>query len=483
MFTSATPFPGEAAVLPVGGTALVILAATQGRLSPTRWLRIRPIQHLGDTSYSIYLWHWPLIVLWPYALGAITPIGSIVILAGTIALATISKVYVEDKFRFAPSFQPLVPTFRFAVVGMLVLSILGSAQLVEAQLRMNAAIASAPDLSIEPAGDSTTPPPPGSTITPGSTAVPGSTGTPGSATVPGSTGQPPDPTAGNSCVGAAAIVRGFAACPQDPASRMVPQPVVAATDRSDAYRDGCWIYAPFSTRTTCQYGNGNIRIALVGNSHAGQWVPTLQALAKQRGWTITTFLASQCNATDAPLELYSSAKTTGCLAYGSWVLDQTRGKAFDLVITSERQSVPTKGDSWSTTPPTAIAGYTSYLRRWSDEGTNVLVLQDTPFPGGTLVSVPDCLAQHRTDHTACGGTPATWSRMDPLYAAATAVTLPGISTMEVMRYFCTATECPAVIGSVVTYFDASHMTATYARSLAPFVDAEIGAALARGTAP
>ena len=70
--------------------------------------------------------------------------------------------------------------------------------------------------------------------------------------------------------------------------------------------------------------------------------------------------------------------------------------------------------------------------------------------------------------------------MDPLYAAATDRGLPGISTMDVTRYFCTATECPAVIGSVVTYFDASHMTATYGRSLAPYVDAEIVAALSRG---
>lgn len=399
-----------------------------------------------------------------------------VIIGATIGLATITKIYVEDTFRFAPSFQPLKPTFRFAVVGMLVLSVLGSAQLVEAQLRVNAAIASAQDLPIAPDEESTTGPAPGSTIAPGTTLAPGTT------IAPGSTSQPSDPTpGGNSCVGAASIVRGFAVCPQDPASKMVPQPLVAATDRSDAYRDGCWIYAPFSTRTTCEYGHGDVRIALVGNSHAGQWLPALQALAKKHGWTITTFLASQCNATDAPLELYSAAKTDGCLAYGSWVLDQTRGQAFDLVITSQRQSVPTKGDSWATTLPTAVAGYTSYLRRWSDAGTNVLVVQDSPYPGKTLDSVPDCLAQHRTDQPACGGTPETWSWVDPLYAAATDLGLPRISTMEVYRYFCTATDCPAVIGTVVTYFDASHMSATYGRSLAPFVEAEILAALSHGS--
>jgi peptidoglycan/LPS O-acetylase OafA/YrhL len=468
LFSGTTPFPGVAAVLPVAGTALVIFAAARGTASPTRLLRTRPIQHLGDTSYSIYLWHWPLIMLWPYAFGAITPVASLLILGVTLGLATITKIFVEDAFRFAPSFQPLVPTFRFAVVGMLLVSLLGGALLVDAQLRVNAAIASEQDLANQLAGELSNGPLPGTTIAPGTTLA------------PGSTGAPPGPTAGIvSCVGAAAIVRGFVSCPQDPASRMVPDPVVASTDRSDAYRDGCWIYAPFAKLTTCKYGHGSVRIALVGNSHAGQWLPTLEVLAKVRGWTITTFLASQCNATDAKLEFYAAAKTAGCLAYGQWVLNQTRGKAFDLVVTSERQSVTTQGDSWPATNATAVAGYTSYLRQWSDAGTNVLVLQDTPYPGRTLQSVPDCLAQHPTDHPACAGTPDTWRWVDPLYTAATSLGLPGISTMAVYPYLCTATVCPAVIGSVVAYFDASHMTATYARSLAPFVDSTIEAALSR----
>ncbi|HEX9093622.1 MAG TPA: acyltransferase family protein [Coriobacteriia bacterium] len=469
-FTGATPFPGDAALLPVVGTALVIFAATEGAFSPTRLLRIRPMQHLGDTSYSIYLWHWPLIALWPYAVGPIGPIDSLVILGATIGLATLSKVHVEDRFRFAPSFQPLVPTFRFAVVGMLLVSVLGGTQLVDAQRHLDAALASAPALPTEPVAESTQ--------APGS----GSTAAPGASVAPGSPSPPPDPTAAlTSCVGAAAIVRGFEACPQDPAGRMVPAPVVAATDNSDAYRDGCWNYAPFATRTTCQYGHGDVRIALVGNSHAGQWLPALQVLAKEHGWTITTFLASQCNATDAALEFYSSAKTNGCLAYGRWVMDKTHGHAFDLVITSERQSVPTDGDGWAGTQAAAVAGYTSYLERWSEAGTPVLILRDTPYPGKTLQSVPDCLAQHRTNQTACAGTPDTWASGDPLYAAATVLALPDISTTDVRPYFCTATVCPAVIGTVVTYFDASHMTATYARSLAPFVEPEILAALGQGS--
>jgi peptidoglycan/LPS O-acetylase OafA/YrhL len=466
VISATTPFPGTAALLPVVGTALVIFAAADGPVSPTRLLRVRPVQHLGDTSYSIYLWHWPLIALWPYALGPITPVGSVVIVAATIGLASITKVHVEDRFRFAPSMQPLWPTFRFAVVGMLVLAIAGSAQLLDSQLRLNAEMASVangtdlPDL-LDPGSTGGTP-----TDGPQATAAPGET-------------APPNATPGiTSCIGAAAIVRGFDACPQDPAAKMVPSPVAASADKSHAYRDGCWNYAPFASRITCHYGSsasGAITVALVGNSHAGQWLPTLEVLAKQHSWSITTYLASQCNVTDAPLEFYSSAKSAGCGTYGDWVVSQIRGHAFDLVFWSERQSVPTKGDSWSTTGPTAAAGYTTLLQALSRAGTNVLVVQDTPFPGS---SIPDCLSLHTKNEAACDGTPSSWAWMNPLYDTAVSLALPGISTLESHHYLCTATVCPAVIGSVVAYFDGSHMTATYARTLGPFVDATIEAALA-----
>ena len=471
-YSPETPFPGFLAVLPVGGAALAILAASEGRASPTRFLRFRPIQHLGDTSYSIYLWHWPLIVLWPYVTGVrLNLVESLAIFGATIGLASVTKLAVEDPYRYSPKFKPLVPTFRFAAVGMLVLALVGSAQLFEARLRLDAAIAAGAGTDLDP----DTEPVDGPIDEPG---APGESGDPSATHVPPSEG--PGPTAGiTSCVGAAAIVRGFDVCPQDPAGEMRPDPVVAKRDWSAAYDDGCWMYAPFGAKRTCEYGKGDIRIALVGNSHAGQWLPTLQVLAKKHRWRITTFLASQCNATDATLEMFSAAKNEGCREYGRWVMDQTKGDAFDLVITSQRQSLRTVGDTKEETEATATVGYASYLSRWSAAGTNILIVQDTPFPHRTVISVPDCLARHRNEQDRCGGTPHDWRRIDPLYDVANRLALPDVSTLPVDRFVCTADFCPAVIGSIVVYFDGSHMTTTFARSIAPFIEDDVLAALAR----
>jgi peptidoglycan/LPS O-acetylase OafA/YrhL len=92
----ATPFPGYAALAPVLGTALLIAAGSH--VNPvSRALSTAPMVRVGDWSYSLYLWHWPLIVfavlLWP---GPWTPL-----LAAAVSFipALMSYHLVEDPIR------------------------------------------------------------------------------------------------------------------------------------------------------------------------------------------------------------------------------------------------------------------------------------------------------------------------------------------------------------------------------------------------
>ncbi len=431
-YSTQTPFPGYAALLPVLGTMLVILAGSTRAYSPTGILRPRPIQWLGDASYSVYLWHWPLIVLLPMHLGGSGLPAQLAVLALTLALSAVTKTYVEDRFRRSLPSARLLPSYRFAAVGMAALAVFGSVQLAEVGVRHQVAAnqLTAVTQSREP------------------------------------------------CLGAASAALGFGHCPQDPQAMLVPDPSLAKEDLPDAYRDGCWAANDFADRPVCRYGNGPVRIALVGNSHAGQWLPALQALAGQQGWTITTFLASRCNATDAPLELGSEAKTQNCLAYGDWVMEQTKGSQFDLVITSERQSVPVRGESWGTTQAPAVAGYESYIKQWAAAGTRVLAIKDPPYPGTKISNIPDCLAANPGNPSACSGTPSSWHWMDPLDDAVRNLSLHGISRVDLDKYFCVDGVCPAAIGSVVAYRDGSHITATYASSLVPYLEQPISKALA-----
>ena len=121
-YTGATPFPGWQAALPVLGAAAVIGArAGETGASPVRLLALRPVQLLGDISYSVYLWHWPMVVLVPYVSGShLGRLDKAAIILVTAVLAWLSKTYVEDRFRFAVQGVPVRRSFQLAAAGMAV---------------------------------------------------------------------------------------------------------------------------------------------------------------------------------------------------------------------------------------------------------------------------------------------------------------------------------------------------------------------------
>jgi len=104
LFTGATAFPGYAAALPVAATAAVIVAGDTGGADPSYVLfRLRPVQWLGDASYSIYLWHWPLLMFAPYVLRhSLTTPELLVLILLCLVISGLSRRFAEDATRFWP---------------------------------------------------------------------------------------------------------------------------------------------------------------------------------------------------------------------------------------------------------------------------------------------------------------------------------------------------------------------------------------------
>lgn len=238
LITETTPFPGTAALVPVLGTMLFLWAGNvPGPLSPAATSRIRPLTYLGDISYGIYLWHWPLIIVAPFVLGApLDTLGKLAVIALTIALAAISKATIEDPFRFGAMWRVTVRrSFYPAAVGMLAVTaltgsvIIGMDQTSAAAARQQAAMP-APSIAATTA-------------------------------------------------------------PETPLTPLI-------TDRK---QDFGVMYDCFDMAgkepSSCEYGSpdSEFSVAIVGDSHAAHLIPAVKSLVEQRGWRLTTYVGMSCD--------------------------------------------------------------------------------------------------------------------------------------------------------------------------------------------
>lgn len=437
-FTGDTPFPGWHAAIPVLGTAAVIGAhSTHGAWSPGRLLALGPVQWLGNVSYSVYLWHWPLVVIVPQVTGhELTWTDRGAILIATLVLAALTKTYVEDRFRGASWGVPMAKPFAIAGVAMAVV-IAGAA----VQLRESDDLAAKAEIAREQAY---------ARIIAGT-----------------------DP-----CLGAPAL-NAKATCPDVAYNALIPQPVEASDDKSDAYDKqangtDCWSSRPRFRVKTCTFGDeaATRNVVLVGNSHAGQWLPTLQVLAEQSGFKITTLLASQCALAQTRQTFDTEEASTACLNWTDEVVARVSDMEPDLVVMTNRISVPVEGEDLRSSLPFYADAYGRVLGAWQSAGIKVLVLHDTPAPGGAN-NVPDCVAAAESDYARCQGPRSSWVFPEPAADAVAALGDPRIRFLDLNDHICEADVCHAVNGGVITYFDGSHLTATYAASLAPFLKAPL----------
>jgi peptidoglycan/LPS O-acetylase OafA/YrhL len=124
VYTHDTSFPGAAALMPTLGTAFVIHAGAGGKTFVNRALSVRPMVFFGLISYSLYLWHWPIVVFAKqYLINEWTDLETGLILIVIIFLSTLSWRFVETPFRNRQLLGPRERLFaRFVVVTIVVIS-------------------------------------------------------------------------------------------------------------------------------------------------------------------------------------------------------------------------------------------------------------------------------------------------------------------------------------------------------------------------
>jgi peptidoglycan/LPS O-acetylase OafA/YrhL len=435
-YSVSTPFPGYTALLPILGTLAVIWAgAPTLAWSPTRLVSLRPVQFLGDVSYSIYLWHWPMIILTPYLLGleSLTDRDRVLVLLASIGLAWATKVLVEDPVRTGAFLTRRKPRFTFALVVVATGALIGFSQL--GINRVEARIAAA-----QRAAD----------------------------------------------VVAARAPRCFGAASRDPEKRcvnhaldrmVVPTPAAAIGGKNGP----CTPAGQVGLIRMCAFGapkeGATATIVLVGDSHAEHIRAPLDIVARRKGWYGLSVTRSGCPASQSVKALPEPDRSQ-CIAWNRQLLLWLRahpeiGLLFSGQISGSKV-VPVPGQDDHTT---AVQGYLDEWALMPPTVKHVVVFRDNPKGvGNALVCVDKALTAGRNAPKTCARPRSRALTVDPAEDAAVSVRDQGrVGLIDLTDFFCSASLCYPVVGGALVYRDRHHMNLIFARTLAPYVERQYDA--------
>jgi len=421
-YNDETPFPGAAALLPVLGAAVVILAGMNG--SPGglgRWVQVRPLVYLGGISYSFYLWHWPLLVVAGLDRADDAGVRLLALFALAIVLSDLSKRFVEDRFRHSP-----VARDARGRTWTLVAACMGFSLLAGAALMVAADRNAARDLErLDRAGHG---------------------------------------PAGALAIDAPPLRRAE--------GRAFAPPLTAARDDiAEVYRLGCHGNESKTEPVPCEFGapESDRVLAVAGDSHAAQWIPALKILADRHGWRLQAYTKSSC-----PFVLETTflrqQPYLACLEWNRRLLEQLRAEPPDVLVTSQYVGHLVVGSKGR--PDSAERFAHSLADSWSSlqaAGTTIVAMRDTPRIGFDVV---DCMARAGDDFESCAiSRSEAFSYPDPVLKAA------GLSRdavlVDLSDDICHADKCRPVVGDVLVYRDPNHLTATYVRTLVPALEARL----------
>ncbi|HET6939105.1 MAG TPA: acyltransferase family protein, partial [Nocardioides sp.] len=440
-FSDSTPFPGYAAALPVVGSALVLLAGAGGQQVqplPIRALGVLPMRTVGDWSYSLYLWHWPVLII---AARKVDPdlvhgLGfwrTAVCLAVVFVLSALTYRYVEQPFRSRRRFPVRrALTLYPAAVALVVVGALGGHYYSEWS---SGALGNNPAISLSNFGVKD----------------------------PSKYQLDKDQTV--ALVQASVIAaRHHMAIP----SKLEPDILTVRDDEPDV---GACDYE-HDSRELCPRGDpeADRSIVVFGNSHARMWIPAFDRIGEELGYQTYYFVKPNCAASLVSVgELVpGSPEWPECDDFRSWALDQIASLDPDLVVVASSGPNPVLYDKDGSRIPKAgvpVAvkdGYVDLFQQLSTSAQHTVLLRDVP----KSEDLPDeCLTRKGNDLGDCLFKPLAAS-VDDADISESAAQSTGTQVVDPTSWICWDGSCPAVIGNVLPYRDRGHLTTVYAASLA-----------------
>ncbi len=409
VYDETTVFPGVNALVPVLATAALIVGCTaEHPWSPARVLSLPPMQWFGMISYSLYLVHWPMLMLAQAAIGYQEPLflqTKIFLAVLAIPVAHVLYIMVENPARSAEFWARARPR-RTMVVGLVascaVLGLSAGALAVTSTTSMStdqAAASSDPRLAPE-----------------------------GTAFVP---------------------------------ANLNPSLQDSDSDNPVLYDNGCHRDFESTDASGCRVGTNASApvVALFGDSHAAQWYPALVGLAEAGEITLDVNSKSSCPSVSTELRL-DGVRYTACERWRAGVIERLEAEPPAVVMLANYGradlTVPDRDfdSAWQTGLQKTVDALSS---------SKVAVISDTPDMGSPPAV---CLSSHLENAADCSRPTGEAMNTD---VREVEQKISGAVYLDFSGYFCNERMCPAVIGDTLVYRDAHHMTATFSAGLSDVV--------------
>ncbi|WP_232066774.1 acyltransferase family protein [Mycobacterium parmense] len=435
-------FPGPWTLVPVGASMLMILAGANLGGSgaqmplPNRLLAAKPLVALGAMAYSLYLWHWPLLIFWLSYTGhrhADFVEGTALLLVSGV-LAHLTTKHVENPLRYRVSAKPAPPAVPW------------SARVPRPTMALGSTI-----------------------ILLGVTLTATSFTWREHVTVLRAAGKELSVLNPQDYPGARALTEHV----RVPKLPMRPTVLEVKDDLPASTRDGCISDFVNPTVVNCSYGDlsATRTVALAGGSHAEHWLPALDALGTMHHFKVVTYLKMGCplSTEEVPLIMGNNAAYPQCREWVQRTMAKLVEDRPDYVFTTSTRP-------WNIKPGDVMpATYIGIWQTLSDNNIPILAMRDTPWlvEHGKPLDPADCLAKGG-DAQSCGV-----KRSDVLADRNPTLDFVGqfplLKPLDMSDAICRPDFCRAVEGNVLIYHGAHHLSPTYVRTMTTELGRQIAA--------
>jgi peptidoglycan/LPS O-acetylase OafA/YrhL len=425
VFSSATIFPGYAALLPVVGAALLIIGGLHAtRRGVDRLLATRPMAYVGDRSYTFYLWHYPtLVIAWQAAGHELPVIDNLGLLAGAFALSALTFHFYENPLRFARWLRGWRTALLVPIsIGTSLTAIMVPAFIVEGTLVSEAQAAQ--KIVVPPLRPAPGQPDPISLL---------------------------DAKPLPALLAAAAAVRANAPLPKI----LVPDGATLARENVLISYDiphGCQpAFGPGITSKICKLGDPTSSrvVAIVGDSHGGMWVPGLLRVARAQHFAVVVLDKPGCFVN----RVHTNLPGFPCADWYRWAIQQDHRLNPVATLVAFKLS----GGYLEHHPVST----TAELRSVMLNVRHGVWLEDPP---GQLQKTAACITAPGATQRTCSS-PETPAYRNLVHHIQSMLVFRRLAWIPTVQWFCADNICPSVIDHMLTTHDGDHLTMPFSAAL------------------